>query len=562
MSVVATKLNYSMLAGKYILPTTGIVTGANGFNANDKIVIDEDLNTKEENHVKAIYGNKLLLNQPLKYSHDYSGVVTNRFQGANEIVEFQNPNTSSLNIPRTKRKPLSAVDQNTGSILITSSTAVSRNLVHQTENGDSDYEEIWLWAYNDDENDAELIIEFGGLSWAANVGQPINYRNDSVLKFKVPSRKGLYKIFAGFVLQNSLRVTAYSNTASKIVLHGYVNKIVQSDLNSPVGQSPINLSDSIIGWGENFYGQASVPGSLSFTKEKTVKHIAAGYNNSFAVLGDDNISGWGTNVNNQLDIPDIFQTKASTTTAIHSIEKISIGSKHVLALYKDTNQNSYIRSWGYYGENTVPLNLGAIVDITAGAEHSLALLNNGSVVGWGKNDHGQALGVASSGLMTGILGGNVSGSGGELLQDVTALSAGSSHSLALRTNSGVVAWGSNWGGQSSVPVNATGVTQIAAGFNHSLALRSDGSVVSWGNDTYNQCAVPSGVSIANTGVIGIAAAGNTSMAWKNDGQIIVWGKSTKLINVPAFKLKFVCCGAEHAIATDISGLSTNGRPVM
>ena len=108
MSVVATKLNYSMLAGKYILPTTGLVTGANGFNANDKIVIDANLNTKEENYVKAVYGNKLLLNKPLKYSHDYSGVVTNRFQGANEISDVQDPNVSSLNLPRTQRKPLSA----------------------------------------------------------------------------------------------------------------------------------------------------------------------------------------------------------------------------------------------------------------------------------------------------------------------------------------------------------------------------------------------------------------------------------------------------------------------
>ena len=551
-----------MLAGKYILPTTGLVTGANGFNANDKIVIDANLNTKEENYVKAVYGNKLLLNQPLKYSHDYSGVITNRFQGANEISDVQNPNVSSLNLPRTQRKPLSAVDQNTGSIKITASTSSSRNLVHQTGNGDSNYEEIWLWAYNDDENDAELTIEFGGLSWAANPGQDINYRDDSVLKFKVPSRKGLHKIFAGFILQNSLRVTAYSSSANKVILHGYVNKIIQSELNSPSGQSPIKLSNSIIGWGENFYGQASVPGALSFTKEKTVKHISAGYNNSFAVLGDDNISGWGTNVNNQLDIPDIFQTKASTTTAIHSIEKISVGSKHVLALYKDTNQNTYIRSWGYYNEHTVPLNLGTVVDIAVGAEHNLALSSNGRVVGWGKNDHGQALGVASSGLMTGILGGNVSGSGGELLQDVTALSAGSSHSLGLRTNSGVVAWGSNWAQQCAVPSDATGVIQIAAGLNHSLALRSDGSVVAWGDNQHNQCTIPSGVSIANTGVIGVAAAGNTSMAWKNDGQIIVWGKSTKLKTPPNFKLKSVYCGVEHAIATDISGLSTNGKAVI
>jgi hypothetical protein len=551
-----------MLAGRFVLPTTGIVTGANGFNENDKVVIDRDLNTKEENYIKAVIGNKLLLDEPLKYAHDYSGVIINRFQGANEITEFKDPNISSLNVPRTRRKSLSAVNSNTGSIVVSASTSNLRNLIHQTDNGDSDYEEIWLWAHNSDEQDVDLTIEFGGLSFPANQGQPINYRDDSVLKFTVPKRKGLYKIFAGFLLQNSLRLTAFADAANKITLYGYINKVIQSDLNSPTLQGPMRLSDSVVGWGENFYGQASVPGSLSFTKERTVKSLAAGYNNSFAILGDDNISGWGTNINGQLNIPNIFETKASTTTAIQSVEKISIGCKHVLALYTDSNQNTYIKSWGYYDENTVPLNLGTIVDIAAGSEHNLALINDGTVIGWGKNDHGQALGVPSSGLMTGTLGGNVSGASGELLQDVTALSAGSSHSLALRTDSGVVAWGSNWGGQSSVPSEATEVIQIAAGLNHSLALKSGGAVISWGDNGHGQCDVPTGISISNTGIIGIAAAGNTSLAWKNDGEIIVWGKSTKLVNSPNFKLKSVYCGVEHAIATDISGLSPNGTPVI
>ena len=59
-------------------------------------------------------------------------------------------------------------------------------------------------------------------------------------------------------------------------------------------------------------------------------------------------------------------------------------------------------------------------------------------------------------------------------------------------------------GQCSVPIGLSGVTAIAAGFAHSLALKGDGTVVAWGcgsspND--GQCSVPAGLS----GVTAIAA---------------------------------------------------------
>ena len=49
--------------------------------------------------------------------------------------------------------------------------------------------------------------------------------------------------------------------------------------------------------------------------------------------------------------------------------------------------------------------------------------------------------------------------------------------------SGVVAWGDNSYGQTTVPVEAqSGVTAIAAGETHAVALKSDGTVVAWGDN--------------------------------------------------------------------------------
>jgi hypothetical protein len=111
------------------------------------------------------------------------------------------------------------------------------------------------------------------------------------------------------------------------------------------------------------------------------------------------------------------------------------------------------------------------------------------------------------------------------LSGVTAIAADFFHSLALKSDGTVVAWGCGGGedfGQCSVPSGLSGVTAIAADFFHSLALKSDGTVVAWGcggGEDFGQCSVPSGLS----GVTAIAAGGYNSLALKSDGTVGVWG---------------------------------------
>ena len=51
-----------------------------------------------------------------------------------------------------------------------------------------------------------------------------------------------------------------------------------------------------------------------------------------------------------------------------------------------------------------------------------------------------------------------------------AIAAGASHSLGLKADGSIVAWGSNASGQRIIPSPNTGFTAIAAGDFHSLAL--------------------------------------------------------------------------------------------
>jgi alpha-tubulin suppressor-like RCC1 family protein len=81
---------------------------------------------------------------------------------------------------------------------------------------------------------------------------------------------------------------------------------------------------------------------------------------------------------------------------------------------------------------------------------------------------------------------------------VVAIAGGSSHSLALKSDGSVWAWGYNNSGSlgngssdfsaHSTPAavsGLTGVVAIAAG-DQSLALKSDGSVWAWGDNFYGE----------------------------------------------------------------------------
>ena len=83
------------------------------------------------------------------------------------------------------------------------------------------------------------------------------------------------------------------------------------------------------------------------------------------------------------------------------------------------------------------------------------------------------------------------------LTGVVAIAAGGYHSLALKSDGTVWAWGCNDCGQlgdgsttnrlTPVPVSGlTGVVAIAGGDYHSLALKSDGTVWAWGYNGYGQ----------------------------------------------------------------------------
>ncbi|MCP4711507.1 MAG: hypothetical protein GY869_23050, partial [Planctomycetes bacterium] len=75
--------------------------------------------------------------------------------------------------------------------------------------------------------------------------------------------------------------------------------------------------------------------------------------------------------------------------------------------------------------------------------------------------------------------------------DYIAIAAGHYHSLALKTDGSIVAWGSNSWGMTTPPAGSDYIA-IAAGSDYSLALKADGSIVGWGRNNNGQANPPTG----------------------------------------------------------------------
>jgi hypothetical protein len=277
------------------------------------------------------------------------------------------------------------------------------------------------------------------------------------------------------------------------------------------------LAGTVVGWGYDYFGESTVPASLSGAVA-----IAAGEGHSLALQSDGTVVAWGDNRLGQSAIP----------ISLRGVIAIAAGASHSLAL----KSGGTVVACGLnsYGESTVPPNLTGVTAIAAGGYHSLGLKSDGTVVAWGRDYEGQSTVPAG-------------------LRNVSAIAAGTYHSLALKSDGTVVGWGYDFEGQSAVPAGLRGVVAIAAGGLHSLALKSDGTVVGWGYNYYGQVTIPPSL----TNVIAIAAGGfgvglgGHSLALKSDGTVTGWGDDSQgQTNVPASLTGVIAiaAGGWHSLA--------------
>jgi hypothetical protein len=236
-------------------------------------------------------------------------------------------------------------------------------------------------------------------------------------------------------------------------------------------------------------------------------------------------------------------------------------------------------------QNAIP----TVVSVAAGAAHSLALLSDGQVLGWGDNRAGQAIipdemvqanaalgaratEVSAYGdfsvllMVSGTIGtirvwGNVAYGQENVPPNEGAfrmfhtVTAGGGHIAALNTvDNRLYAWGNNIHGQCQVPDKH--FVAVACGANHTAAITEDGQLVVWGDNSFHQCDTPSNV----TNVRSVAAGANHTVVLLSNGQVIAWGDNRMTqCDVPALPdgVITISAGQQHSAV-----LCSNGQVVV
>ena len=100
-------------------------------------------------------------------------------------------------------------------IVVNSTSSASPTSVHTGVLGTTDFDELWLWAYNDhtDPQPVNLTIEFGNTS-------------QTRITMAAKPKDGLFLVCPGLPIQFGMPINAYADIASKVTLYGYVNRIV------------------------------------------------------------------------------------------------------------------------------------------------------------------------------------------------------------------------------------------------------------------------------------------------------------------------------------------------
>jgi hypothetical protein len=271
--------------------------------------------------------------------------------------------------------------------------------------------------------------------------------------------------------------------------------------------------------------------------------IAAGGFHSLALKSDGTVLVWGNDGFGEQGngSGDMMQTTPQPVVGVNNAVAIAAGSNHNIVLKTDGTLMAWgANQSGQLGDGTLtqrdtPIGINGIsniIAIAAGSSHSLALKSDGTVLAWGSNQSGATgLGIIGNTEQTTPI--TVSGA-----SNIIALSSKGDHSLALKADGSVLAWGFNGFGQlgtgttenlaTPTALNLTGIVGISGGNLHSLALTSSGTVLSWGYAVdgalgrSGNSLVPGSVNLND--IVTVEAGSSFSTALKTDGSVLAWGQ--------------------------------------
>lgn len=309
---------------------------------------------------------------------------------------------------------------------------------------------------------------------------------------------------------------------------------------------------SVWTWGSNGSGQLGTNNPAGQTTSPAqvgglpkIVAVAVGSYHALAVASDGSLWVWGYNNDGELGDGTYNNSPVpEKNLGISGVVAVDGGQTHSLAVKSDGT----VWAWGNNGNSQLgdgtttlrltpvqTLNIANATSVAAGGFYSMARTADGKVWAWGNNYAGNlGTGSETDDVAVPVMA-QVSGA--------TKIAAGSDFSLAIVNGGTLTAWGDNSSGQIgdgstterdspvSVSAPAGNFVAIAGGDQHSVALRSDGTVWAWGGNSTGQLGygavdthttAQAVIGITGT-VVAIAAGGLNSSALTSDGKLWVWG---------------------------------------
>ena len=362
----------------------------------------------------------------------------------------------------------------------------------------------------------------------------------------------------------------------------------------------IQSNGTLWAWGGNAFGQLGFNDTnirsspVQVGTLNTWTNVSSREYSTIARKTDGTLWSWGQNQFGSLGLND-FTLRSSPvqvgtlntwTGDISTSQNVSMMIRSDGTLWGMGDHRYGMLGWGSSSMELLPIDGGTTwVSASTGTSHTIALKSDGTMWSWGLNNAGQLgegpLGSAFNKYSPVQIG---------LLNTWSKVGAGSVHTMAIKTDGTLWAWGQNTFAQlgdntttsksSPVQIGTRTWTNVYVGSSHTMAIRTDGTLWTWGNNGYGQLGdlttvnKSSPIQIGTLNTWSIASVSNNELTYnmsaaiKTDGTLWTWGNnaygqlgsnSSTLVNRSSpVQIGTETNWASVSVNTHVIGLKTDG----